>query len=40
MNLTDNMVLFAGYGQYDDQYTCPGATANANFCTARQKLGG
>jgi len=33
MNLTDKMVLFAGYGEYDDQYTCPGATANANYCT-------
>ena len=32
MNLADNMVLFAGYGQYDDQYFCPALTANANHC--------
>ncbi len=32
MNLTDNLVLFGGYGQHADEYNCPLATWNANFC--------
>jgi hypothetical protein len=30
MNLADNMVLFGGYGQYDDQYTC--LTPAISYC--------
>jgi hypothetical protein len=30
MSLAENMLLFAGYGDYDDQYTCAGTPAEIN----------